>query len=40
MFLHFMSSHPYFGCVISAAEGHGVYGARTDFTDQKSATEV
>lgn len=41
MFLCFMSSHSLFGCVISASEGHGVYGARTDFTDWKrSATEV
>lgn len=41
MFLCFMSYCPHFGCVIFAAEGHGVYGARTDFTDLKmSATKV
>lgn len=41
MFLCFMSCYTHFGCIISAAEGHGVFGARTDFTDLKrNATKV
>lgn len=36
-----MSYCPQFGCVISAAEGYGVYGTRADFADLKwNATKV
>lgn len=38
MFLCFMNHCPHFGCVISAAEGHSVYRAGTDFTDLKHST--